>query len=348
MSSTSSNQNNFDIFRIYLALVVFFAHYSILTQTPAYFPTNFFIFNSTFAVNCFFIVSGYLITKSWIKRPDIRQYSSSRIKRILPLYFLVVCSSFILGIFTTSLPPSQFFQTGGIHYLLFNLVFLNFLHPDMPGLFTHNPVHAVNGSLWTIKLEVAFYLLVPIIYSITQTKKSRFYITVILFILSLIAAYLTNYFVHKLHLPNQLTYQIQSYFCYFMAGAIFNFISPTKKTMVVLFISSILYFCLYPNWEDLRGINLFSSTATAVFVITICEYIKPSISVPNKVGDISYGIYALHFPIIQFLIQFRIIQNDFLSMLLTLFIVLILSLLSWHLFEKKILSSNRISSSVSK
>lgn len=42
-------------------------------------------------------------------------------------------------------------------YVAANLVFLNFTHPNLPGLFESNSLQAINGALWTLKIEVMFY-----------------------------------------------------------------------------------------------------------------------------------------------------------------------------------------------
>ncbi len=58
-------KNNFDGVRISLALIVFFAHVSALTQAHEF---KFFevIFDSNFAVKGFFAISGFLVTQSYL------------------------------------------------------------------------------------------------------------------------------------------------------------------------------------------------------------------------------------------------------------------------------------------
>ena len=41
--------------------------------------------------------------------------------------------------------------------------FLNFAHPNLPAVFANNSMQAVNGALWTLKIEVLFYISVPLL-----------------------------------------------------------------------------------------------------------------------------------------------------------------------------------------
>ena len=45
------------------------------------------------------------------------------------------------------------------------------MHPTLPGCFGDRFV-AVNGSLWTIKIEIAFYILLPLLIKILKNNQN--------------------------------------------------------------------------------------------------------------------------------------------------------------------------------
>ena len=152
--------NNFDFIRFFLAYSVMFNHFSTLTDTDP-----FWIVSGGFRVKGFFIISGFLVMFSFLRSPDIYVFFRKRIQRIMPAYALVIGLCFLLGICLTSLPVSEFLTSAkSYQYLLSNLLTLNFLCPDLPGVFENNPMQAMNGSLWTIKVELMLYMTVLTIY----------------------------------------------------------------------------------------------------------------------------------------------------------------------------------------
>ena len=47
------------------------------------------------------------------------------------------------------------------------------MQPSLPGLFAGNPFREVNGALWTLKIEVLFYLVLPVLAWILRAAGRR-------------------------------------------------------------------------------------------------------------------------------------------------------------------------------
>src|SRR5439155_18013063 len=131
-----------------------FFHVGYISGAPIFDPLPRY-FSGHLAVEGFFAISGFLIFASWERSSSLRDYWIKRAARILPGYWLA--TAFCLAIA---------FAVGNFHvarFLFANLTFLNFLGGSIPGVFANNPLNGMNGALWTIKIEVMFYIAVPII-----------------------------------------------------------------------------------------------------------------------------------------------------------------------------------------
>ena len=153
-NSSKRRENNFDILRLVLAIVVVFFHAGSISGSPelAWLPD---VFSGHLAVEGFFAISGFLIFASYERSPSLTDYFLKRAGRILPGYWLATV--FCLAIA---------FSEGCFHvgkFLVANLSFANFIQPWIPGLWETNPTNVVDGALWTLKIEVMFYLVVPLI-----------------------------------------------------------------------------------------------------------------------------------------------------------------------------------------
>lgn len=327
--------NNFDFIRFFLAYSVMFNHFSTLTNTDP-----FWFVSGGFRVKGFFIISGFLVMFSFLRSPDIYIFFRKRIQRIMPAYLLVILLCWILGLLLTTLPYKEFLTSyKSYKYLLTNFLTLNFLCPDLPGVFEDNPMHAMNGSLWTIKVELMLYATVPIIYWLLR-KYNKLACLILIYILSFIYSTVCNYLSDTTHndIYEFLKRQFPGQMMYFCSGIIIlQYFSLFKKNIKYILPISILLFIL----RDIFILNIFEPIALASIIISIAYSFK-YLHVFNRMGNFSYGIYLLHFPIIQTFIYFGL---DKYSLILTLVITTIictyLGTLSWKYIEKPCLYKHK-------
>ncbi len=324
-------KNNFDILRLALALTVMFFHIGGLTDNEFLKLAP-----GDLAVKCFFVISGYLISKSYLKNNNLYDYSKSRFLRIYPLYFVCITSCFFIGMFLYSDGASAYLRDGAVKYIVANLAFLNFLQPALPGLFLDNLKNsAVNGSLWTIKIEVMFYISVPIIYGFFAKSFGKRVTVAFIAMLSLISAITIEIIVDKYGLSESLKNQLPSLMIFFMAGAALNFFTPSFLNVKYL---PLLLVVLYLCDSHILG-KIIYPFVVAAFVYIIAFKTKP-IEIHDKIGDLSYGVYIFHYPVIQFMYQFGMYNNFFIGFIATVVTVLGLAYASWHLMEKRLTSHN--------
>ena len=159
-------ENGFTAIRLISAFIVVYEHFIILTEI------NLPILGVRgIAVNVFFILSGFWVTRSLYTSKSILEFYKKRIKKIFPAYLTVVFAAAIILVFMSTLTARQYFTDSGFwKYLAANISTLNFIHPSLPGVFNGEPV---NGSLWTIKVELGFYIILPLIPFLCIGKKDN-------------------------------------------------------------------------------------------------------------------------------------------------------------------------------
>lgn len=330
------NINNFDFLRVVFAFTVAFAHLIELSDLEILKPFKVF-FNTRLAIDGFFIVSGFLIAKSYENSTTIIDYIIRRAKRIIPAYAVVVLISalFLSAISTYSL--SEYFSNIQFwKYLTANLSFQNYLEPCLPGVFETNKFCAVNGALWTIKLEEAFYLLVPVFYWLVRVKKFNFYaLIIIVYLLSV------TYYTYFLSIDNyRIAKQLPGALAFFGTGIVFykNF-SLLQKWKDYIIIPCLIIFFLE---HYILKTQLLKPVAFG-FMVFYVAYSFRFLNNFGKYGDFTYGIYIYHFPLIQLFVYLGLFNKypPILICMLFLMLTLLLAILSWYLIEIPYLSKNR-------
>ena len=321
----------FDALRLVAASLVIFGHSYPLTGHVATFG----LFTNGFheiGVKIFFVISGYLITRSWQSDPHLGRFWLKRALRIMPgLITVCLLTVMVAGPLISSLPVFDYFSNRGTAFYFWNVA----LYPifALPGVFTDNIYpDAVNGSLATLPIEVAMYCGVPILIGHYRSS-ARFLIPGAA--LGLIAA--SIYFVHiapptssPIVWGSSLIAALDVAY-YFYAGA----------TMAVLRLdrfcnlwTALAIFCA-SNW-------LFHTDAISAEIALAVALPYLSISVGKAKytflkrldgHDYSYGLYLYGFPVQQMVVHFIGAQSALFNTAVSLPITLIFAVLSWREIE---------------
>lgn len=153
--------NAFGALRLLAAALVILGHSFVITghDPPAWFGVQV----HTLGLHVFFTISGYLITRSWQQDPSVLRYACRRMLRIMPgLLGVVLLTVGVVGPLFTRLELTAYVAAPETRLYLWNAALAPYY--ALPGVFQDGrPFNAVNGSLWSLPVEVAFYVLVPLL-----------------------------------------------------------------------------------------------------------------------------------------------------------------------------------------
>ena len=160
-------KNNFDLLRLIAASQVAIVHGIHHLKVEFLFPLISYL-SYLPGVPIFFFLSGLLISASWERNPDVKIFSGNRIYRIIPgLWICVLFSVMLIILFSFILDIDISYLFLGLWALMQGTLFPQY-SPDSLNWFG---VGVVNGSLWTIPVELTFYFLMPLLYLISEKNK---------------------------------------------------------------------------------------------------------------------------------------------------------------------------------
>ncbi|WP_426476883.1 acyltransferase family protein [Chryseobacterium sp. CBSDS_008] len=336
-STTNINRsNNFDFLRLLFASLVIVSHSYPLTGKPEIIGilTKEQLSLGSLSVDCFFILSGYLIMTSLERSKSPQEYMWKRMLRLYPAYILLLLLTMLF--LPILYQGDNIFQEKTYWSYFPNALSLYKIQYEVKGVFENNPYpKAINGSLWSLSYEFTMYIALLFLFPVRKHK----YLIIIVGAIFLISYYLTiteSHFLEntmqKLFLQPNEFYKLCTYF---MAGSLLKLINFEKinlfwvRCLLFLTLIASLYFVFY------KYVSPVILPLLILFIgVNKNRYIS---SIGSKIGDISYGVYIYAFLIQQILMYYWGLGTIKL-MIASIIISYIFAYASWHLIEKKMLT----------
>jgi peptidoglycan/LPS O-acetylase OafA/YrhL len=337
-----SNENNFDLIRLSAAVQVAISHGA--THLNVKLPAILEVIEFFPGVPVFFTVSGFLIANSYYRNQNLKRYSFNRALRIFPGLWTCFIFTTILLLSFGILKLESFANIEFWKWFFTQITIFQFYTPDiLRGWGTGTP----NGSLWTIPIEIQFYILLPLIVMLINRSKTNRIVTITL--IGLVALF-SNYFYSTLEQETVFAklfhVSIFPFLMYFMFGFFLYLLWPKIKLFIVnkgmlwLVIYALYVFIFYfltksysPSYyPDVLG--WISYLILSIMTLSLSFSYQFATKKLLRGNDISYGIYIYHMVIINAVLELDIREY---SLIIAMSITFILAYLSWVFVEKPFL-----------
>lgn len=329
-SYLTKKRDNFLLLRIIAALMVIYGHSFAIARDigtrDVFLRLDWPFYSGDIAVMMFFVISGFMVSGSYIARANLADFLTARLLRIVPAFvFVLVVCALVIGPLFSDIGAAKYFASPDVHrYITRNLAFSSEMAWTLPGVFTDHRRDVVNGSLWTLPAEMRMYLLVAALGVFGLLRNWR------LGSVALLALVVAGIAQPRLLPVHSDWLRLGAFFCLgilaqlhknrieirhdvILALAVLTYISYNTDSYPWLLGISIAYFCFW------------------------FAYRTPRVDL-KVLGDPSYGIYLWGWPVQQVIVSFFPAITPSMNFLAGIVGASIMGLLSWFLIERPALS----------
>jgi peptidoglycan/LPS O-acetylase OafA/YrhL len=214
---------------------------------------------------------------------------------------------------------------------------------ELPGVFSTNPLQAVNGSLWTLRYELLCYVGVAAagwigLFKFTNSRKVILILGVLL--TSVVLIWLDTKGYEQSNDKLGMLYELARLAMCFLLGSLYSEYEdriPIKFAVLLGILALMIFLIRTPLFAPVAIV----ATAYATFWLAFVprgRWIRWTRTAP----DYSYGIYIYAFPIQQVLISLMPDISPAANISLGFSFTLVFAAASWHLIEKPALSLKRL------
>ena len=336
MAGATSRENNFGSLRLLFASLVIVSHSPELLDgnrsrellTRLFGTLSF----GEVAVDGFFLISGFLITQSFVHGSSTVSYLVKRVARIVPGY--LVCFILCVVVVGPLAGGTDILTAKSLGRLAARVIKL--AQPAVTGAFAGLPYPALNGSMWTIGYEFRCYLMVPVLgwLGCTRPRGKIVWAGVVAILLVLDALTLPN---GPLRIGNHYDIHFTAVFGVGMLAFLFRDRIPLRAgwaaAAAVLLVASLCHWTTANAGYAIFGGYLIFWFAFAAPIVRLSRF--------DNRADISYGLYLYAFPVQSLFIWWFRGIDPWLLCGIALTVASVLGYLSWVLVERPCLGLAR-------
>ncbi|KUH86423.1 MULTISPECIES: acyltransferase [unclassified Mycobacterium] len=269
-------------------------------------------------VPIFFVLSGFLLFSPWVKAaaadappPSVRRYAWHRVRRIMPAYVVTVLVAYLVYHFRTAGPNPGHTWEG-----LFRNLTLTQIYTDH---YLYSFLHQGLTQMWSLAVEVAFYLVLPLLAWLLLVVLCRRRWRPGLLMSGLVAlALLTPAWLIVVHttnfLPDGARLWLPSYLAWFIGGMMLAVLQPLGVRAYALACVPLAVACYFIVSTPIAGEpttspnELREGLAKAFFYAVIATLAVAPLALGDRgiyarllssrpmvfLGEISYEIFLIH------------------------------------------------------
>ena len=343
------SENNFDLIRLFAATEVAVLHiFSYLSPQIYSHPTPLQdavirLLEMFPGVPTFFFISGFLISRSYERVGSLREYARNRSLRIFPALYVCVAVN-LLMVWATGYLAANGVGFGQVLLLyIAKTTFFQFYNPDF---MRHFGDGVLNGSLWTVCVELQFYFLIPLVYKLLPggNKRATNIVLIALIVVSIVCNRLLYANQHEFADSNYWKLARVSFlpwFYMFLTGVL---VQKNFET-VCRFLprnSFFIYVPIYIAYSALMlslGFSFHNDISPLLYFPLVAAVLASAYSAPTLArrllngNDLSYGIYIYHVPFMNMFLFYGWLNNS-LYTAVVMVLTIAAAAISWFAIER--------------
>jgi peptidoglycan/LPS O-acetylase OafA/YrhL len=325
---------NFGLLRILVAVLVMFNHVTLYLHLDKQFSRLIGFFPG---VPMFFVISGFLVSRSYERATSLWRYARNRLLRIFPALWVCV----LLTVPVATWFGHDFLHLRGLAWLVAQLCGAIYT----PGFLNGFGFGSYNGSLWTIPVVLQFYVLLPVVYFVLSRCGDLTRGLVALWGLSLVVALIVR--PRTLNIDGQpdpltawklLRYSFVPHFYLFLFGVLLRRFQVHESALIrgkaaIWLAAYVAVMYVLPD-SDVKYV-LHPLGLGLVVLSAACT--GPDLArLVFRGNDLSYGVYVYHGLVINVFVELGLVGSP-VDAWLVVGVTFILALVSWKLVERPFL-----------